>query len=376
MTKEKIHPERDYSIDLLRIVSMFMIVSLHSVSHGVSAKMGGVNIYNVWFHFESSICILAVNIYVLISGFFLVKEQFRLSKLYKMVMETVFYSWIILAVLYTQGRGLGIRSIVSSLMPVSYNQYWFVSAYIGMYILSPVLNLLIRSISQKQLIGIICIFAVYFSIWNSVIPYSQPMGIHRFGQSVMWFVVLYTISAYVRLYVGSNIPKPRVALIFILSIVFMNLSWLLSVGAGAMLGISLSGIITEYYYHYNSFPVLLASVSLFMWFRTIRIENIKLKKMIRFAAPLCFGVYLIHDNPNMRDIVWGKLSNIEVSKWLPLVSAVYASFIFIICLIIDYLRSLFFGLLNQRVWYKSFLLRMDRNIYFIYERITNKYICK
>ena len=253
---------------------------------------------------------------------------------------------------------------------------WFIPTYICLLFLSPILNLLIHSISQKQLIGIIFIFVVYFSLWNSVIPYSQPMGIHRFGQSVMWFAVLYTISAYVRLYLGTNIKKRRMAFVFILSIVSINLSWLLSAGSGALLGISLSGIITEYYFHYNSFPVLIASVSLFLWFRTIRIENYVLKKIIRFVAPLCFGVYLIHNNPNMRDIVWGKLSNIEISIWLPLMAVAYATFIFVSCLIIDYFRSLLFGLLNQRVWYKSFLSKMDRNVFIIYERITNKYICK
>ncbi len=85
---------------------------------------------------------------------------------------------------------------------------------------------------------------------------------------------------------------------------------------------------------------------------------------------------MIHDNPNMRDIVWGKLSDIDVSIWLPLVAAVYATFIFVSCLIIDYLRSLLFSLINQRGWYKPFLSRMDREVYFIYERFTNKYIRK
>ena len=355
-----------------------MIVSVHSVSHGIVGTMNKVSVNSCWFHIESSVCLLAVNIFVLISGYFLVNERFRVSKLFRVTIETIFYSWIIFACVFFGGGGseVGGRGVITALLPISFNQYWFISAYVGMYILSPGLNLLIRNISQKQHLGIILLAVAYFSLWNSLIPYSQPMGIHRFGQSVVWFMVLYLIAAYLRLYSNNGFfSLRRVKCAFFISIAFINLSWIVLTLLGKAFGLSLGDSITEYYFHYNSFPVLVASVSFFVWFREVRVERSFMRSMIRFAGPLCFGVYLIHDNPNIREFVWGGLRLIPGETWsLPLLAMGYALMVFLACLLIDYLRSLLFKVVNQRNWYKSFLSRMDNQIYESYNSLIKKCI--
>ena len=366
--------KRNYSIDLLRILSMFMIVCLHSMSHGgmyeFSDGLGGVNLYSIWFHFEESICILGVDIFVLISGYFLVNQKFRLSKLYKIVIQTLFYSWLLLIVLLALrgNQNMGLRTIISAVLPVSYNEYWFVSAYVGMYILSPILNKLVRNVDFKCHLGVILLCVGYFSVWNTFIPYSEPMGVNRLGQSVAWFATLYLIGGYIRFYINKI---SKIYLIFILSISCLFFSWLILELVSDMVGLHLGSVITDYWYHYSSFPVLVASVSLFIWFKSISIESNFVKGVVKSVAPLCFGVYLIHDNPNMRVYIWDSLKNMtDFQMALPIISLLYALGVFATCLVIDFVRSLLFKLINQRKWYLVFLSKMDKKVFVYYDFVS------
>lgn len=287
-----------------------------------------------------------------------------------MVLETLFYSWAIIIIKFVvTNDAIGIRSIVSAILPISYNEYWFISAYMGMYILSPAINLFALGLTRKQFTGVLIILVAYLSLWNTVIPYSQPMGIHRFGQSVLWFIVLYLIAAYIRLYADAYHGK-KVVVTFCVSILFINLTWLSLSLLGIAIGIKLSGVFTDYFYHYNSLPVLIASVSLFIWFKRLNIKRNSFKIMISIASPLCFGVYLIHDNPNMRDFIWNRLNAMTDNTIVyPIVVAIYGTIVFIACLVIDFFRSQLFAIVNQREEYKKVLAKADNYLYVIYDKL-------
>lgn len=62
--------ERNYGIDFLRIISMFMIVILHILGNGgilASVQIGSSNYHLAWILEIASYC--AVNCYALISGY-------------------------------------------------------------------------------------------------------------------------------------------------------------------------------------------------------------------------------------------------------------------------------------------------------------------
>ena len=79
----EIKKQRSASPDLLRIISMLLIVFLHSIDHsGVleNAAASGAGIY-AFVMISYSLCRVCVNIYVMLSGYFLVTSRFRLHKL-------------------------------------------------------------------------------------------------------------------------------------------------------------------------------------------------------------------------------------------------------------------------------------------------------
>ena len=118
-------------------------------------------------------------------------------------------------------------------------------------------------------------------------------------------------------------------------------------------------MITLYYYRYNSFVVLLMSVFLFLTFQNLKLNNEKVQNVIRIAAPLTMGVYLIHDNVHARQIVWQGIHGLNPDMAAPFIVVGYSLAIFIICLIIEKIRTLLFLLIEKRELYKSLLQKID-----------------
>lgn len=94
---------RNYALDLLRILSMFMIVMLHSGSHGRTLLISeGLTPYSIWFHFVEALTICSVDVFVLISGYFLCTQQFKPSRIIKLYFAVVFYSiaWLLFRLMF------------------------------------------------------------------------------------------------------------------------------------------------------------------------------------------------------------------------------------------------------------------------------------
>ena len=88
---------RQSNMELLRVVAMLMIITLHYLDKGKVlpefAAMSTTNHYIAWL--LEAFCFVAVNIYVLISGYFLTTSKFTFKKLAVLWGRILFYSWVI-----------------------------------------------------------------------------------------------------------------------------------------------------------------------------------------------------------------------------------------------------------------------------------------
>ena len=85
--------ERNYGIDFLRIISMFMIVILHILGNGgilASVQTGSVKYHLTWFMEIASYC--AVNCYALISGYVGIYSKHKLSNIFYLWIQVIFYT--------------------------------------------------------------------------------------------------------------------------------------------------------------------------------------------------------------------------------------------------------------------------------------------
>ena len=356
-----------------------MIVILHSGSHGRTLFITeGITPYSIWFHFVEALTICSVDVFVLISGYFLCTQKFKASRVVKMAFAVIFYSvaWLLITT-FIFHEPLAKKELIRAVLPISYNQYWFISAYIGMYLLSPLLNVLVWNLTQKQHLGAIALLVAMFSLWPDILPFSSPLGISAKGYTVAWFGVLYIIAAYFRKY-PVNIKPSKAFGYYILSALVLLLIWLVTAivtGANSFEN-ELHGQLTFYYYRYNSLIVLLTAVLLWIVFLNVKVENKALQKLIAFVAPLTMGVYLIHDNANARDFVWQGLHGLEPTAAAPFVVFGYVLTVFVVCLIIEELRVLLFSIINKRQWYKKIMSKLDAmpsslNEYIFEKSLTN-----
>ncbi len=85
---------RNLNIEVLRIVSMFMIIAGHAITHtNILDNISGYNFYII--KFFGIVFNVATNVYVLISGYLLCDKTFKIKKVFNLWFQVFFYSTLI-----------------------------------------------------------------------------------------------------------------------------------------------------------------------------------------------------------------------------------------------------------------------------------------
>ena len=339
---------RNANMDLLRIVSMLLIIFLHSIDHsGVleHAENCGMPMY-FYVRFTYAMCMVCVNIYVMLSGYFMIRSKFRLHKLVTLWMEAVFYGFVLKLLFMASGRdGFSLVSLASCFFPIFTGRYWFLTIYVGMYLASPFLNILIHAMDKKQHTMLNLCLAVLFSAWISIHPNMKGMNSGG-GWGIAWFVVLYITAAWFRKYYTPNgKPLRYICIYFAIPLAVAALQCLL--GGTKMAGLFRS--VTGNWFRYDSLPVYIMTLALFAAFLNVQIRNEKLSKIITVISPLTFGVYLIHMHANVSPWSWEML-NLPAKMgflWFPGIQIACVLGIFAVCACMDAVRKKTVGRLEN-----------------------------
>lgn len=181
MTGEKIvvrkNSERNYGIDMLRLVSMFMVVILHVLGRGgvlEATTRYSANYGLAWF--LEIACYCAVNCYALISGYVGVCSKHKWSSLVYLWLQVEFYMIIFTAMFSIfQPGSIGIAELLKMVFPVVFYQYWYFTAYFCMFFFIPVLNLIVQTLEKKTLIFITGSIFLLFSVAQTL-RYAEIFG--------------------------------------------------------------------------------------------------------------------------------------------------------------------------------------------------------
>ena len=169
---------RHMGLEWLRIVSMLMIILLHSIDHSglYETLVPGTSIYYVE-QFLYALVQVCVNCFILISGYFLVTSSFKLKKLGLLWVEVVFYALVIRVVMILLGQvDFSITSILPCFVPIITGRYWFITIYFGMYLLSPFYNIAINAMTKKQHRNLLLVLFFLLSVWISIHPAFKGMN--------------------------------------------------------------------------------------------------------------------------------------------------------------------------------------------------------
>ncbi len=343
-------------MEVLRIVAMLMIVTLHFLDKGgilkeFTLKMGFND--NLAWVFEA-LCMVSVNIYVLISGYFLSESEFKVKKVLMLWLQILFYSWIITAVFAIVTKGNlhfenGIYDLIPLVLPVTGNHYWFATIYILLYLFFPFLNKLTNALDKKNFKSLLIIGICVFSVWNTFLPFTIPVT-DREGMDICWFVVLYLTASYIRKYPEDFKLNKWVYLL----IYFACGVSAFALGKGLLLADTFIGKLGGFarnFYPYNSAFIFVGSVALFLFAvkSEFKCENF-FAKVILFLSQGTFGVYLLHEHHLLRYLwpTWFNSETLSGRFAFVYVGAGIIVTVFIVGVIIDSLRRLIFGIFDKK----------------------------
>ena len=268
----------------------------------------------------------------------------------------MFYSILIEAALLATGicsvEGLTVNRILELVFPLQMEHYWFITAYVTLYILVPVLGAGVKYLSKAQHKWVIVGLLLVFSVPKTIIPIEIP--IDRYGYDFGWFIGLFLIASYIRLHGICGFSRKRTAFAIYLAAVFGI--WGISVVCAVL---SRNGLPLVYMmdmvYCYNHLLVLVASIALFYVFKYIRIPRGTVSNIICKISSYTLGVYLLHENLSVRT-QWQFWAGIEsVRDGLGIFPHMFVTVIAVLIagVMVDYVRECIFKAVI-RIWKKIF----------------------
>lgn len=336
---------RNSNFEILRLIAMMMVITLHYIGKGGLIAPERADIKGGEFLFWGLECLslVCVNAYVLISGYFMVGKKFRLSRLVELWCQIFFYSVVVAAALVL----VGIVPLGETLslykqfifLPASMGHYWFATAYIMLYIISPFLAKAMEHMNQRTHMILMLVLLTPLCFLKSIIPYE--LAIDDSGVSFVWFIALFVVAGYIRLYGMSFIDtKLKSFLLYIFSAFgILCFRYVASALAARIPAINLYSNVTDY----NFFFVFTGALGLFGLFKNMHIRDNVITRFLVRIAPYTFGVYLLHEHLLLRYrwLGWLKVSEkYGIYRVLHLCGCVLI--IMAVGIIVDMIRKLVF----------------------------------
>lgn len=317
--------QRKSNIELFRIILMFMIVAHHCVIHSsiYTQSLPSNSIEAFVLAVLGCGGKIAINGFLLITGYFMCFSNISLRKFLKLFLEIEFYKISLYLLVVTTGlESFSVKEFFFSFLPVRNIVDNYVSCYLVLFLTIPYINVLISNISQKQHCYLLLLVFFIYSVLG-----SSPWSI-VYMNYYSWFIVMYLMGAYIRKY-PFNLNLKYYGLLFILSISLTIVS----------IYLCKSFIGKPYYFvvDCNKILALITSVFAFLFFVNINVPN---SKIINICASTTFGIFLIHDNRiSIKQYLWGSeyCSN-DISFTLVSHALLSIIFVFFACSVIDYLR--------------------------------------
>lgn len=353
---------RKKNLEELRCLAMMMVVVLHFLGKGnllgdvTAADMSATGVV-AWV--LEAFCIVAVNVYMLISGYFLCESDFKLNRLLSLYLQIWMYSVGVGLVAVWSGiapaEEINTHYFLSLIFPVSMGHYWFMTAYVFLYLLLPVLGMAVKNMSKKRLNLVLILLLGVFCVLKSVLPFRLEQDGQ--GYDVLWYVCVFLVAAYIRKFGLGIIKKPLNCVLLYVGGCILALAELFVLRYVYLQSGSL-GLIMKVSFEYNHLFVLMAAVGLFGLFLHSKGNGVP-GNVAAKLGPYVLGVYLLHENIGVRYgwQKWFGADGIESVPQLLLWTLIAVVCVFVTGVIVEWIRSSLMkglgGLLSKvKIWQK------------------------
>ena len=277
--------QRNSNIELLRILCMLMVLILHFNNHCATPGLLGLPDLltpklSSGFLIEC-FCIVAVNCFVLISGYFSINLKIRsVLKLYLQCFFVGLLSYL-LYVLLTPDT-LQVKPLLGRLLAFTHNHWWFVISYLCLMFVSPLLNAAANTLSKKKFLLSIILYGVIVVY----LGWYKNLESTNAGYSFVSFIFLYLIGRYI----GKHISLESIK----------NKRWCFGfsyvVGSLVLFGLLMlqyyKGINIRYVFQYDHPLVIINACLLLLFFLSLSFQS----KSINWVAGSVFTAYLLQES--------------------------------------------------------------------------------
>lgn len=268
---------RQSNLELLRIIAMLFIMMGHTYvrlsDNGNEGVFGG-SLF--WKTMISTMVTTGVGVFIAISGWFGIRFKFRsLAKYLFLVFFTLFLIYgLAVAFKFTD---FSIQGVLTSCGFT--DGYWFVLGYLGLFLISPLLNMFIEHASKKDF----QIVLLSYFVFQSYVSWLSGWYNYYDGYSIIMFAGIYLTAAYVRKYPIEWIEQ-RASLLWIITILVIT--------AIATFSLWKFGHAARQIRDDNPL-IILAGILMLLSFKQLTFQS----KIVNWLAASSFAVYLIHYSP-------------------------------------------------------------------------------
>lgn len=315
------YKDRESQIELLRIVSIWLIVFYHLF---MDFSLPLQEEYPLYKGLQIPLHI-GVLLFVLISGYFGIKASI---KGFLRVLSIIVVYWLPLSLFVDVSSGQGVLNILKDFLVVSYPRYWFFRCYIFLYLFSPVINKFLKDITVKNRLYISLVL-IFMAVWVGT---SEGDTTLSGGKNLTNFLLLYVLGDTLQKYKTKwhDISSTLLLTLFVVINILLVYSYI--VFSDGIIGKA----IFQISFPYCSPMLIINAIIIFMLFAKMNIRS----KCINYIATSVFSVYLIHYHrdvwPLLGEGVEWIYNNLGVDPSIVLPCfAIYAALICVSCILID-----------------------------------------
>jgi|GEM_PF-126716 len=388
-----IRKEKNYGIELLRILSIVFVLMLHILGRGGIYPYAGASAnlaehpwnYKVAWILESA-AYGAVNLFALVSGFVGLRSHFHVKKWMRLWVLVVFWG-VMVYVLFdkctfifqgfndllvkiipivkptVEAYGATAESYKDVILTIGTKQYWYFNMYTLLFMLMPILNAGISKLSKRQMGLLTFVIFLFASVYKTLM--DKDLFVLSGGYSAIWLIVMYLVGATVKMYYEDGF-KPNKWLCL--------LGYLACTGATAGFRFLCDHLyelhpeqetyndINDILISYTGPFVVIGCVLLLFIFMQIDLRTKVGKKITSIFATASFGIYIFH----VHNAIWDNFLKSRFYKFAYEPTGNMILYIFITLILL----YLFFAAFEIGRIYLFKLTRLDKLIDLVGDSLT------
>lgn len=266
---------RNSSFELLRIVSVLLIIAMHIVGYVDQTHFspfnhlvaGGLNIVGN----------TGVTCFVLISGYFGV--SFKMHKFVSLVVLSSVYSLLVAYLVF----GCDVKELLKALLIIPRYKLWFIVCYLFLMVLSPYLNRFSEMLDRKEYTRLMLTLTLLLCVVPSLFADAGTGStvLYQGGKNLTYFLFIYLLGRYIRKYYDQRYSRRR---LIALQLSLLALQFLL---------------FTLLYYKFNTpytlfydcnILMLMSAVTLFFLFKSFCYHS----SIINFVSSSVLAMYVLN----------------------------------------------------------------------------------